>query len=255
MMTRCRSSDGAPAGELAREGKRQAHQPLHLGAGVGGVVEAVALQPLDHGVAGLAQAHRARGDGIEHRLQLGRRLGDDPQDSAVAVWLVERLAQSRLRAWISWNRRTFSMAMTAWSAKVWSSAICVSVNGRTSSRRSRITPTASPSRSSGTASVVRWPPYGVRAGRTGTPSASARGRATWTGPAVDDRAAGDRPAADQGSDSPLAAGIGKRSRDAADQAEPSPRPSRRSRRLASQSAPRSARSRRTPAGGRWASSR
>ena len=33
----------------------------------------------------------------------------------------------------SWNSRTFSMAITAWSAKVLSSAICLSVNGRTSS--------------------------------------------------------------------------------------------------------------------------
>jgi hypothetical protein len=33
---------------------------------------------------------------------------------------------------VSLNRRTFSIAITAWSAKVFSSAICFSVNGRTS---------------------------------------------------------------------------------------------------------------------------
>ena len=35
----------------------------------------------------------------------------------------------------SWNSRTFSMAMTAWSAKVSSSLICAGVKGRTSVRR------------------------------------------------------------------------------------------------------------------------
>ncbi len=39
---------------------------------------------------------------------------------------------SRLRSCNSLNSRTFSMAITAWSAKVSSSAICLSVNGRTS---------------------------------------------------------------------------------------------------------------------------
>ena len=38
----------------------------------------------------------------------------------------------RLFSWISLNRRTFSIAITAWSAKVSRSAICLSVNGRTS---------------------------------------------------------------------------------------------------------------------------
>ena len=33
------------------------------------------------------------------------------------------------------NSRTFSIAMTAWSAKVWSSATCASVNGWISSGR------------------------------------------------------------------------------------------------------------------------
>ena len=33
------------------------------------------------------------------------------------------------------NRRTFSMAMTAWSAKVVTNSICLSVKGRTSFRR------------------------------------------------------------------------------------------------------------------------
>ena len=42
------------------------------------------------------------------------------------------------------------MAITAWSAKVFSSSICLSVNGWTSVRRTAIAPMATPSRSSGT---------------------------------------------------------------------------------------------------------
>src|SRR5215467_5692650 len=40
----------------------------------------------------------------------------------------------RLLSWISSNSRTFSMAIAAWSAKVDTSSICFSVNGRTSER-------------------------------------------------------------------------------------------------------------------------
>ena len=36
---------------------------------------------------------------------------------------------SCVRSCSSLNKRTFSMAMTAWSAKVWSSSICLSLNG------------------------------------------------------------------------------------------------------------------------------
>ena len=47
-------------------------------------------------------------------------------------WLAS--ASWRLLSWISSNSRTFSMAITAWSAKVATSSICLSVNGRTSCR-------------------------------------------------------------------------------------------------------------------------
>ena len=40
----------------------------------------------------------------------------------------ERISELMFRASSSVKRRTFSMAMTAWSAKVWSRAICVSEN-------------------------------------------------------------------------------------------------------------------------------
>ena len=63
---------------------------------------------------------------------------------------------SRFRASSSVKRRAFSIAMTAWSAKVWSSAICV-VRERTRLRRAprRSPRSGSPSRSIGTAIVLR----------------------------------------------------------------------------------------------------
>ena len=39
-------------------------------------------------------------------------------------------ANSRVRASTLSNKRTFSIAITAWSAKVVASSICFSVNGR-----------------------------------------------------------------------------------------------------------------------------
>ena len=48
------------------------------------------------------------------------------------------------------------MAMTAWSAKVFRSSICFSENGEGSSRPTEIVPMGSPSRSIGTARVLRF---------------------------------------------------------------------------------------------------
>ena len=56
---------------------------------------------------------------------------------------------------VSSNSRTFSIAITAWSAKVDTNSICLSVKGRTCERVSAITPIGVPSRSSGTPSIVR----------------------------------------------------------------------------------------------------
>ena len=55
----------------------------------------------------------------------------------------------------SLSSRAFSMAITAWAANVVTSAICLSVNGRTALRCKTITPIAVPSRISGTPSIVR----------------------------------------------------------------------------------------------------
>src|SRR5262245_32542598 len=52
------------------------------------------------------------------------------------------LASSRVRACTSSKRRVFSIAITAWSAKVLTSSIWRSANGRTSARRMTIAPIA-----------------------------------------------------------------------------------------------------------------
>ena len=63
-------------------------------------------------------------------------------------------AARRCAACTSSNSRTFSIAITAWSAKVVTSSICLSVNGCTVVARStKITPIGVPSRSSGTPSM------------------------------------------------------------------------------------------------------
>ena len=64
--------------------------------------------------------------------------------SAVAVCCSSASVSSRLRASSSVNSRAFSIAITAWSAKVWSSAICWSVNGRGLGPATVIAPIALP---------------------------------------------------------------------------------------------------------------
>ena len=54
--------------------------------------------------------------------------------SLVAVWRSSASARSRLRASSAENIRTFSIAMTAWLAKVWTSSICAAVKGFTRRR-------------------------------------------------------------------------------------------------------------------------
>jgi len=74
--------------------------------------------------------------------------------SLVAVCCSRDSVSALLRASSSWNSRTFSIAMTAWAAKVSTSLICFSEKGWTSRRQRPIAPTGTPSRSSGTASTV-----------------------------------------------------------------------------------------------------
>ena len=58
----------------------------------------------------------------------------------------------------SLSSRVFSMAITAWSAKVVTSSICLSVKGRTEFRPRAMTPIGDPSRRRGTPRSVRNPP-------------------------------------------------------------------------------------------------
>ena len=94
-------------------------------------------------------------DGVEDRLHVRGRAADDAEHLGRCRLMLQGLRNSALRSWISLNRRTFSMAITAWSAKVSRSAICFSENGFTSIRRIPIAPIATPSRSKGAPSMVR----------------------------------------------------------------------------------------------------
>jgi hypothetical protein len=78
--------------------------------------------------------------------------------SDVAVCCSSDSLSSRVRCCSASKRRTFSMAMTAWSAKVCANSICLSVNGSGLFLERKITPTTFPSRNSGTPSATRKPP-------------------------------------------------------------------------------------------------
>ncbi len=75
--------------------------------------------------------------------------------SDVAVWRSRAWPRSVLRVCSSVMRRTFSIAMTAWWAKVVTSSICRSVKGSTSSFQIVNAPTRSSPFIIGTASAVR----------------------------------------------------------------------------------------------------
>ena len=68
------------------------------------------------------QALRALAIVVEHRLHVGRPIADDLQDFGGGGLPLQRLL-------VSLNSRAFSIAITAWSAKVCSSAISLSAEG------------------------------------------------------------------------------------------------------------------------------
>ncbi len=82
--------------------------------------------------------------------------------SAVAVCRSSASPRSLLRASSSLNRRTFSMAITAWSAKVWSSAICLSENGSASRGEPRSRRPRRPRAAAARRGRLRKPPAGPR---------------------------------------------------------------------------------------------
>ena len=67
---------------------------------------------------------------LEHRLQIAGRPADDAQHLRRRGLLLQGFRSSRVLACTSSNSRTLPIAITAWSAKVCSSAICLSLNGR-----------------------------------------------------------------------------------------------------------------------------
>ena len=106
-------------------------------------------------------------------LEMTRRI------SPVAVCCSSDSVSSRFRASSSWNSRTFSIAITAWSAKVWSSSICLSREGRHLASSDVIAPIGLPSRSMGTARAVRNPArYRAGSARTPGPRRCRRARPT-----------------------------------------------------------------------------
>ena len=72
---------------------------------------------------------RVLGQRLEHRLEIEVDRPITLSSSLVAVCCSSATRSSLLRASSSVNSRTFSMAITAWSAKVLRSAICVSEKG------------------------------------------------------------------------------------------------------------------------------
>ncbi len=100
----------------------------------------VALAESQHHVINPTNPRRALDDGVEHRLHVRRRAADDAEHLGRCRLMLQASRSSALRSCNSLNSRTFSMAITAWSAKVSRRAICLSVNGRTSVRRIMIAP-------------------------------------------------------------------------------------------------------------------
>jgi hypothetical protein len=136
---------------LALQRERKARAPgcrAHgIGLGDGG----------DPRLACLGQRHRDRGtrkqlqaplhDGLEHRLHVGRQAADDAQDLGGRRLLLQRLP--------GLVEQRMPDPITAWSAKVCSSLTCFSGNCPTSARQTAIEPMTCPSRSIGTAMLLR----------------------------------------------------------------------------------------------------
>ena len=80
-----------------------------------------ALAESQHHVIDPTNPRCALDDGIEDRLHVRGRAADDAEHLGRCRLMLQGLAQFRIALASSLNSRTFSMAMTAWSAKVSSS--------------------------------------------------------------------------------------------------------------------------------------
>jgi hypothetical protein len=94
---------------------------------------------------------RLLGDRVEY---WGEAPGDELMTCRISAVAVCCSNASR----VSVISRVFSIAITAWSAKVRTSSIWRSLNGSTRCRARPMVPTTTPSRSSGTPRPVRTPP-------------------------------------------------------------------------------------------------
>ena len=113
----------------------------------------------DRAAIGARELDRAVDDGLEHDLR-------DRASSSPRGRLRPSAVRSRLRACTSSNSRVFSMAITAWSAKVSTSSICLSVNGSTSCRADANHADADrPRAASGRRAAVRKPAEHLRCDR------------------------------------------------------------------------------------------
>jgi hypothetical protein len=127
-----------------------------VGTSVRSKLELAFPQPPKLGALALAQMFGRSHDGVQDGLQIVGRSADNAEHVAGRSLVFKGLLKLAFACSAS-NSRVFSMAMTAWSAKVLSNSICRSVNGRTSVRRIEIAPIAAPARIRGTAIMVRWP--------------------------------------------------------------------------------------------------
>ena len=104
------------AADIVEEFRRE---PVGLGA-----EEHAVLLAGDGGLVGLAEPGGRFDQRLQHRLQVEGGAADDLQHVGRRGLLLQRLRQLRwVRACTSSNSRTFSMAITAWSAKVLTSSI------------------------------------------------------------------------------------------------------------------------------------
>ena len=114
--------------------------------------QTVPLVESQHHVIDPTNPGGALDDGVEDRLHVRRRAADDAEHLGRCRLMLQGLAQFCVALLDSLNSRTFSMAITAWSAKVSRSSICFSVKGRTSVRRIRISSNRRPLRA-----ATAWP--------------------------------------------------------------------------------------------------
>ena len=95
------------------------------------------------------------------RWQLSRILSNTGAASATELLMTLRISAEAVcrssASRVSLNSRTFSMAITAWSAKVRSRSACSGENGPGSTRVTLMAPANCPSRTIGTLSIARNP--------------------------------------------------------------------------------------------------